>query len=233
MGMAAENTNGATGVKPGNPSGSLQADTGTGRSTHVLTIYVPSTPNWLFRQGEGTAIVGTGVLKGGRMRCYYQEFLPDTYGMQSYARRLMHAADRLTADAPTHRMVGLEPDELVSVGTYDGRRGVVLTIDNPDVLAEWSGESAESVIGLRLKPGIVSREELSLLCLEPRTYYFAPISWFRSQAGQVAWYDPATRNARVWDHDDPEVPGLLYRAGFAEHIISRVTGTAGVPEGGR
>jgi hypothetical protein len=115
----------------------------------ALAIYVPTTTGRSYF-AKGSAIVGRET--------------------KFYAWRLMHAADRLMAGAPTYRIRSCEAEEIVRVGTYDGRRLVVLAIDVPGAFEDWTGESADEVFGRRLPPGPVPADELRRLSAEPRVW---------------------------------------------------------------
>ena len=122
--MTVGNTSGANAAQPGNPAEPSHAGTVNGaatrRNTDVLTIYVPASASRVLRLGEGTAIVGTGVMEYKMMQCSYQEVAPNHLSMVSYACRLMHAAQRLTTGKHSYRKLSFVPRELVPVGTYDG-----------------------------------------------------------------------------------------------------------------
>jgi hypothetical protein len=167
--------------------------------------------------------LGRGVESSGYIACHVQENEVNNGETKFCAWRLMHAPDRLMAGAPTHRIRNCEVEEIVGVGTYDGRRLVVLAIDDPAAFADWTGESAAEVIGRRLPPGPISADELRELTAEPRVWHIRK-DWVRTQAGQVLTYDAATKQATIWDHDDPEVTVRLHLSRLAGTVISRVTG---------
>jgi hypothetical protein len=200
----------------GNPS-RIEGDT-----MDALAIYVPTTTGRSFF-AKGSAIVGRGVQNGGYITCHVQEDKVNDGETKFYAWRPMHAADRLMAGAPTYRIRNCEAEEIVRVGTYDGRRLVVLAIDDRGAFEDWTGESADEVIGRRLPPGPVPADELRRLSAEPRVWQIRE-DWVRTQAGQVLTYDAATKHTTIWEHDDPEVTLRLHESRLAETVISRVTG---------
>ena len=183
-----------------------------------LTIYVP-------REGSlaashvipGSAIVGAlqASEKPGRVLCYFEgKRRTEGDGVPwTYAQKLLHAAGRLIQGYPTIAKAAFASEDLIAVGTYDGSRFVVTSIDDPDALTAWSGESIGQIVGQRLRAGPHHWDKGARLAdeLRPegRNDLLSATNLFRSQAGQILLMDTSDQTCTVYEYDDPELPEVL------------------------
>jgi hypothetical protein len=115
-------------------------------SRELIQILVPR-PGTL---ADAVIANGSGVVAvpaeedPGKLRVYYEGNLYNAANMRTWADRVRHAAERLTAAAPVIATGVSEPDEFLEVGSFAAPEGVVLANNEEarSALARWLGVSA-------------------------------------------------------------------------------------------
>jgi hypothetical protein len=195
----------------------------------MLTIFVPKAGSAAGHMViPGSAIVATPKREiDGRAVCYYE----GGRHIETYFEKLKIAAGRLMTRYPTIALAAFDLKELVQVGTYDGDRYVVTEITNAATLQEWSGETSDQIMGLRLNPGPISWDDAVALARPPHSSPIGPSTprrdgsvLYKTQAGQIIACNVLRKSAEVYEHDDPSLPHLLDRLHLREDQIGYILG---------
>lgn len=161
-----------------------------------------------------SAIVGRPLkLRDDLVDVYFEGNMHGASNLVAFADRLSCAAGRLRAAYPTVAAARLDREALLEVGEYDLDRLVVTSVTNKRALEDWSGESIEKIVGVKLPCGTIGWSEAAaavsdgaspLARLDGGDTYV-----YRSRAGQVITMDAASQQAIAYDHDDPGLRGML------------------------
>jgi len=192
-----------------------------------LTVYVPRPGTWPAAMlAPRNALVGDADrCADGHVVCHYEGAIHEQADMDRFYDRLCHAGGRLVYNYPTVAKAAFRLADLIPVAGFDARRQVVTEVTDEPSLADWSGESAADIIGVRLPVGEVAWNDAVPIAQPPaRVVGRQPtgasgILWYRTQSGQVIAFAAASRRAHVYDHTDP---ALAARLGVLSEIQQRM-----------
>lgn len=194
--------------------------------TSNLTVYVPRPGSQAAALlAPRSAVVGDGgQASDGHVVCHFEGRIYNQAGMERFYDRLCHAGDRLGARYPTRAMSSFAVHDLVPVARFDARRQVVTEVIDAAALADWCGETADDVVGVRLPSGKATWQAAAPLGQPPsrrlgRHSDGSGHWWFRTQAGQVIEFVSADNGANVYDFGDPAISGLLADLSDVEHRL--------------
>lgn len=203
----------------------------------MLLILVPRTGT----SAEALVLPGSAVVSRGnagctdRIVCYFEGNRNEASNLNSFRAKQDCAAGRLATRYPTVAMAVFSRDDFIEIGLYDETRYVPTEISDAAALKAWCGESPDDVIGKRLAPGEASWQEAAA-AVSDNSRPLGPQRpekglWFKTAAGQVLCFDTVAKISMVYNHDDPELPDILFKADVAPAAYRLILGESQKPIG--
>jgi len=114
-------------------------------STMHLDVYVPKLAT-LPEIRPGAGIIGSPrVDDPDKLLIDYEDNQAGASNIQTYADRVVHAADRHLTGYPTAKRMLADADDLLLVGTFDTHSGVV-DVSDSQVLESWLTEAEDGAV---------------------------------------------------------------------------------------
>ncbi len=109
-----------------------------------LDVYVPKLAALPAIQ-LGAGIIGSPRADyPGKLLIDYEDNRVEAIDIRTYADRVRHAADRHLAGSPTSKRLLVDADDLLPVGTFDTRSGVVEVSDS-QALESWLADEEGAI----------------------------------------------------------------------------------------
>lgn len=200
------------------------------KTIYARSAVVSARPQEVISEGMGYADTVCRVYFEGDI---YQN------GRTPYTEKLVIAAGRLVAKYPTVALGVFDRMDFEAVGTFDGRRNVLVSVSNAEMLEAWSGEPIAAIFSNHLPTGRFSWAEITRGPLTEEVLKsarpFGPLamsSWWRLKSGQVLKYTQLDQSCEIFNHDSPGLRGQLEAHKVAREVIESICGEAVEMQGG-